>query len=55
MNAHNLAMVALTARMQQLRLSLPLEGMRVRFCPTQEDLAAAVQFGRDFAKAVRGE
>ena len=45
----------LTARMQQLRLSLPLEGMRVRFCPTQEDLAAAVQFGRDFAKAVRGE
>ena len=32
----------LAARMQQLRLSLPLEGMRVRFCPTQEDLAAAV-------------
>lgn len=42
----------LTAHMQLLKLGQPLEGLRVRFRPTQEDLAAAEQFGRDFAKAV---
>lgn len=44
----------LTARMQQLKLSMPLEGMRVRFKPTAEDLAKAEEYGRSFARAVCG-
>ena len=44
----------LTARMQQLKLSMPLEGMRVRFKPTEEDLAKAEEYGRSFARAVCG-
>mgnify|MGYP003398012267 CR=1 FL=1 len=43
----------LTVRMQQLKLAMPLEGMRVRFQPTQADLAAAQQYGIDFAKAMQ--
>lgn len=42
----------LTAHMQMLKLGQPLEGLRVRFRPTEQDLAAAVQYGRDFAQAV---
>ncbi|MDL2219457.1 FprA family A-type flavoprotein [Ruminococcaceae bacterium OttesenSCG-928-O06] len=47
--AHNLA-----ARMNQLHMTLPLPEMRVRLKPTEEDLAAAVKFGQDFAAAVKG-
>jgi flavorubredoxin len=42
----------LVARMQQLKLDLPLESFRVRFKPTDADLAAARQYGVDFAAAV---
>ncbi|MEG0166748.1 MAG: FprA family A-type flavoprotein [Ruthenibacterium sp.] len=42
----------LTVRMQQLKLAMPLEGMRVRFKPTDADLAAAKQYGAEFAAAV---
>ena len=42
----------LTARMQQLRLTMPLEGLRVRFKPTEGDLEKAKTYGRDFAKAL---
>ncbi|MEG2673366.1 MAG: FprA family A-type flavoprotein [Ruthenibacterium sp.] len=42
----------LTARMQQLKLTMPREGMRVRFKPTDADLATAKQYGVDFAAAV---
>lgn len=45
----------LTARMQQLKLAMPLEGMRVRFKPTEQDLENARQYGRDFAQAVLGK
>lgn len=44
----------LTARMQQLKLNMPLEGMKVRFKPTQADLDAAKQYGLAFGNAVRG-
>ena len=44
----------LTARMQQLKLNMPLEGMKVRFKPTQTDLDAAKQYGLAFGNAVRG-
>ena len=44
----------LTARMQQLKLNMPLEGMKVRFKPTQADLEAAKQYGFTFGNAVRG-
>ena len=42
----------LTARMQQLRLTMPLEGLRVRFKPTEGDLEKAKAYGLDFAKAL---
>lgn len=42
----------LIARMQQLKLSLPLEGMKIRFKPTQQDLDNAVSYGKQFAEAV---
>ena len=45
----------LVARMQQLKLALPAEGLRVRFKPTGQDLAAAKEYGAAFAKAVKGE
>ncbi|MEG0617070.1 MAG: FprA family A-type flavoprotein [Oscillospiraceae bacterium] len=44
----------ITARMEQLRFKMPLQGMRVRLKPTQADLDAAVQYGIDFAKAMLG-
>ena len=45
----------LVARMQQLKLSLPAEGLRVRFKPTEQDLTAAKEYGAAFARAVKGE
>lgn len=42
----------ITTRLGQLRLNLPLPGVRVRLKPTQEDLDAAHKFGVDFAKAM---
>ena len=45
----------LVARMQQLKFALPAEGLRVRFKPTGQDLAAAKEYGAAFAKAVKGE
>ena len=42
----------LVARMQQLKLSMPLEGMKIRFKPTQQDLDNAVSYGKKFAEAV---
>ena len=42
----------LVARMQQLKLSMPLEGMKIRFKPTQQDLDNAVSYGKQFAEAV---
>lgn len=42
----------LVARMHQLKLSMPLEGMKIRFKPTQQDLDNAVSYGKQFAEAV---
>jgi NADH oxidase (H2O-forming) len=42
----------LSERMTQLRLAQPLPGFKVRLKPTAEQLAAAEQFGRDFAAAL---
>ena len=42
----------LTARMQQLKLAMPLEGLKVRFKPTQADLDAAREYGAQFAEAI---
>ena len=42
----------LVARMQQLKLSMPLEGMKIRFKPTEQDLDNAVSYGKQFAEAV---
>ena len=45
----------LTVRMEQLKLSMPLEGMKVRFKPTQEDLKQAEKYGQQFGKLVLGK
>ena len=42
----------LMARIAQLKLATPLEGLRVRFKPTEADLENAAQFGRAFADEV---
>lgn len=42
----------LLARMEALKLSLPAPGFKVRFKPSEEDLAAARAFGGEFAAAV---
>lgn len=48
------AVANLTARMQQLKMNVPMPaGYRVRLKPSEEQLAGAVQFGVDFAKAVK--
>lgn len=45
--AHNIA-----ARLNQLRMTLPLPEMRVRLKPTEEDLKLAFKYGEDFADAM---
>ncbi len=42
----------LTDRMKQLKLNLPLPGLKVRFNPSERQLDEAAAFGRDFAAAV---
>ena len=42
----------LTARMEALKLGQPLPGLKVRFKPSDAQLAEARQYGRDFAAAV---
>ncbi len=44
---HNIA-----SRLDQLHMNLPLPSLRVRLKPSEEDLAEAQKFGRDFAKAM---
>ncbi len=46
------AVPKLTAQMQAIGLALPVEGLKVRFKPSGEQLAQARQFGLDFAAAV---
>lgn len=45
----------ITARLTQLRMKQPLEGLRVRLKPTSEDLANAHRFGEQFAHALLEE
>lgn len=42
----------LTDRMKQLKLNMPLPGLKVRFNPSERQLGEAAAFGRDFAAAV---
>lgn len=42
----------ITARLEQLRMHLPLPGLRVRLKPSEDDLKAAFKFGEDFAGAM---
>lgn len=42
----------LTARMEALKLGQPLPGLKIRFKPSDAQLAEARQYGRDFAAAV---
>ncbi len=44
----------ITTRLEQLRMNLPLPGIRVRLKPSADDLAAAQKFGEDFAAAMQG-
>ena len=46
------AVPKLTAPMQAIGLKLPVEGLKVRFKPSEAQLAEARQFGLDFAAAV---
>lgn len=46
------AVPKLTAQMQAISLKLPVEGLKVRFKPSEAQLAEARQFGLDFAAAV---
>lgn len=40
----------ITSRLEQLRMNIPLPGLRVRLKPTEEDLAEAQKYGEDFAR-----
>lgn len=42
----------LTARLQQLRFNMPVESLKVRLKPKDEDLDTAKKMGEDFAKAM---
>ena len=42
----------LTARMEQLKLSVPLPGIRIRLKPSEAQLEEARQFGECFARAI---
>ncbi|NLW79960.1 MAG: FprA family A-type flavoprotein [Ruminococcaceae bacterium] len=44
----------ITTRLEQLRMTLPLPGIRVRLNPTADDLAAARKFGEEFAHEMLG-
>ena len=46
------AVPKLIAQMQAIGLSLPVEGLKIRFKPSQEQLEQARQYGRDFGAAV---
>lgn len=46
------AVPKLTAQMQAIGLKLPVEGLKVRFKPSEAQMAEARQFGLDFAAAV---
>ena len=47
-------MANMTTRKQQLKMNVPMPaGYRVRLKPSEEQLAGAVQFGVDFAKAMK--
>ncbi len=46
------AVPKLTTQMQAIGLKLPVEGLKVRFKPSEAQLAEARQFGLDFAAAV---
>ena len=46
------AVPKLTAQMQAIGLALPVEGLKVRFKPSEAQLAEARQFGLNFAAAV---
>jgi len=48
------AITNLTARMEQLHLSMPLPGLKIRFKPSEEEFARALQFGKDFAEVLSG-
>jgi flavorubredoxin len=45
----------LIARMEQLRLKVPVPGLRIRLKPSEEQLKQAVTFGKEFAAAIREE
>ncbi|MFW5780127.1 MAG: FprA family A-type flavoprotein [Bacillota bacterium] len=40
-------------RLKQLRLKTPLDGLKVKLKPTDEDLKKAFEYGSDFAKALK--
>lgn len=42
----------ITSRLENLKMTLPLPGLRVRLNPTDADLEAARKFGEDFARAM---
>lgn len=44
-----------TSRLEDLRMNLPLPGLRIRLKPTDGDLEAARKFGEDFAAAMLEE
>lgn len=45
----------LTQRLEQLKLKLPLPGLRVKLKPSEDQLEQGRQFGRDFADAILGQ
>lgn len=42
----------ITTRLEQLRMNLPLPGLRIKFKPSEKELAEAEKFGADFAAAL---
>ena len=44
----------ITSRLEQLRMNIPLPGIRVRLKPTEEDFLDAFKYGEDFARELLG-
>jgi flavorubredoxin len=48
------AVKLMTQALEEMKATVVGQGMRVKFAPTREDLAACVEFGREIGRAVKG-
>jgi flavorubredoxin len=48
------AVKLMTQALEEMKAAVVGQGMRVKFAPTREDLAACIEFGREIGRAVKG-